>query len=370
MKLSTHLSYVVLAMALAACQGSPANQSKDEEGDSSNTDKTDKTNPTETADEDAPADSTGATGQVALGFGSPSAALALLDGETPASNSLKVSDSISLSVARFNIAAIKVKAPKDPTAKEQENEAKTIEEEKTDVQEVEATAGDASASLAGNEKEKDPAVTKAEHQGRHEKIVAAKDKLAEKEKGRNEEQAGRDKGIRFKGPYVFDAIAGAIEGDLPPVDLVDGSYRRVEFQLKRSFDAAADDPLLGNVFVMQGEFTKADQTVVPFEIEWHVAMNFRLKSEDPFSVVAGGENKLSVAFDVAKWFDGVALDTADVDADGTIYVNKKSNRAILKVLHKNMKTHTHFGKDKDGDGKLAPTEAEGAGEDTVDATVD
>ncbi len=370
MKLSTRPYSIVLALALAGCAGTEANQSKDE-GDASGNEKEGTTN--QAVDEDVPADSTGATGQVGLGFGAAAAALALQDGEAPTATSLKVSDTISLTIARFNIAAIKVKATKEPSAKESENDAKAVEEEKADVQEVEAATDDAGAGLsekAPDQKTDTGPATKEKRQARKDKVVAAKDKLGEKAKSRSEAQAGRDKGIRFKGPYVFDAIAGVIEGEMPPVDLVDGSYRRIDFQLKRSFDAAADDPLLGNVFVIHGEFTKADQSVVPFAIEWHVAMNFRLKAEDAFSVVAGGENKLNIAFDVAKWFDGVSLEAASVDADGTMYINKQSNRELLKAMHKNLKIHTHFGKDKDGDGKLAPSEQQGAGEDTVDASAE
>ena len=170
--------------------------------------------------------------------------------------------------------------------------------------------------------------------------------------------------------FIYDTIAGKIEGDLPTIDLVDGSYRRVEFKMRRNFSVAAEDPILGNVFIINGTFKKADGTVVPFVISWHMAMNFRLRADNPFSVVAAGQNKLSIVFDVVKWFEGIDLETATVDADGTMYINKSSNREILSALHKNMKVNTRFGKDADGDGKLAEAEQEGQGEETSDPSAE
>ena len=72
-------------------------------------------------------------------------------------------------------------------------------------------------------------------------------------------------------------------------------------------------------------------------------------------------------FDVAKWFDGIDMTAATAADDGTIYINKKSNKDILKQLRKNIKVNTRFGKDKDGNGKLDESETAGQGEDTADA---
>lgn len=364
MKTRSNVPSLIFAMLLTACAGgSPAGDKAKEEDEGTKTLEDD-----ETLGDEAPADSTGATGPVTVDFGATSSAALALD-EVPAAE-LAVSDSISLSVARFNIAAIKVKASKDPTAKEAEHEKEAVAEEAEAVKEVDAVAEAADAALVDKDKAPEDAAKKDEMKGRREKIAAKKGDLAAKEKDRLDKHAAKDKGTRFKGPYVYDAVTGVIDGDLPPVDLVDGSYRRVEFQLKRSLDVADDDPLLGNVFYIKGTVTKADDSTVPFEIEWHVAMNFRLKAENPFAVVAGGENKLSIAFDMVKWFDGIDLAAAEADADGTVYVNKQSNREILKQLHKNMKIHTRFGKDSDGDGKLGDAEKAGEGEDTTDATVE
>jgi hypothetical protein len=204
----------------------------------------------------------------------------------------------------------------------------------------------------------------AKLKARKEKILAMIAELKAGERGRLEHEAKSDRAVRWAGPYLYDAISGQVTGDLPATDLADGSYRRIEFKLRRNFDE-----LEGHVFVIKGNFKDGD-TVTPFEITWNCAMNLRLRSDTPYEVAPGGDNKLAIVFDLTTWFDGVDFSTADVDADGTIRVNRHSNRDLVRQMRRNIKTGMRFGKDSDGDGKLAETETVGAGEDTQDAVTE
>lgn len=149
--------------------------------------------------------------------------------------------------------------------------------------------------------------------------------------------------------------------------MADGTYRRIEFQLKRDFFAPDTDPLLGNVFAIQGTAVKSG-VAVPFEIDWHAALNFRLAGDTGLKVTTGENNVLVIDFNLAQWFDGIDLTKATVDQDGTIYINKSSNRDIMRQLHKNIKMSSGFGKDKNKDGKISADERSGQGEDTTDAS--
>ncbi len=328
-------------------------------------------------EEETPSDSTGTAVPVSLDLKSfYSANLWLNTAETneainsdaaaeATSSSLKLSDSLTLSMARFNLWGIKVKAKKEPSEKERDLEKKENAEELREIEEL-----DNSESLGLKEtdqKKKPDEVQTMKPSKPKDKIVADRDLFKKKMDDSAEKNKVRDKSTKFHGSYVYDAIAGAIEGDVPTVELNDGSYHRIEFKLKRNVSAEDSDPLLGNVFVVMGSYTKpgASETT-PFEINWHSAMNFRLKGDSAFKVEAEGETKLSIVFDLQKWFEGIDLSTATVGDDGVIHINKSSNKEIMKQLRKNIKKNTRFGKDASGDSKIDASETAGQGEDTKD----
>jgi hypothetical protein len=382
-------SYVVsaaLALHLSACNQQAAKDDGTSSGEKSPNENGDTNDLV--IEESVPEDSTGAQAPVALDIQtSRSAGMSLQDEETetpaadestdtpapadqaPEEKSIKVSDSVTLNMARFNLWAVKVKAQKDPSEKEKELEKRENEEEGNDVAELESET--AAGLKEDDDKDgKDPKneLQKAEHDSEkmREKIKEKREEYKEREEKHKERDKARDKSLKFHGPYIYDAIAGAMEGDAPAVDLNDGSYRRIEFKLKRNVTAEDTDPILGNVFVIRGTVMKGEESV-PFEITWHSAMNFRLRGEKAFKVEAEGESKLAIVFDVTKWFDGIDMTAATAADDGMIYINKKSNKDILKQLRKNIKMNTRFGKDKDGNGKLDESETSGQGEDTADA---
>lgn len=426
-----NLLTVLGAISLVACGSSGGDtKSDDEKAKASQEDLANR-----------PEDSTGHQGKVVLSFGSKTgAALRLQDSTdtatgtdtttatdtsaststdtstdtttatttattTSTSTTLAISDSIELTEARFNIAAIKLKPTKERTPDEDEKDAVVAAEEKAAAEQIEALEqeGEEEADDSADAKPKmdEDGDGHEEHQGdadgdedakgedeggddeddaddhksfkekllakllaRKERILAKIAELKAGEHGRLEHEAKNDRAVRWAGPYLYDAISGQVAGDLPATELADGSYRRIEFKLRRNFDE-----LEGHVFVIKGNFKEAD-TVTPFEITWNCAMNLRLRSDTPYEVAPGGDNKLAIVFDLTTWFDGVDFSTADVDADGTIRVNRHSNRDLVRQMRRNIKTGLKFGKDSDGDGTLAETEAVGTGEDTQDAVTE
>ena len=309
-----------------------------------------------------PSDSTGATGAMNANFSSLKS-IGMMLADAPAT--LAIGKDIELSYAKFNIAKIRVKALKDRNEDEKALESLESDEEKTSVKELEAEIGDEAADLV----EKAEAAKSDHGAARASKIAEKAAKFDAKEKAATEKESGRDKATKWSGPFLFDAIAGKLEGDLPKVSLADGSYRRVEFQMKRNFSAAAGEAIVGNVFAIRGTFLKA-AVKVPFEIDWHVALNLRLSGEGAVTVKAGEDNKMLINFDLSKWFEGIDLKAATVNKDGTIYINKSTNVPIMKQLHHNIKVNARFGKDIDKNSKLDDSEKAGQGEEAADPTVE
>lgn len=206
------------------------------------------------------------------------------------------------------------------------------------------------------------------YENNRKKLAKKKQDFAKKQRTRNKEEGDNDKSLKFSGPYVYNAISGKLEEDTPSaVEMTDGSYKRIEFKLKRNWDAGEDEGLFGKVFVIKGNYT-VDGVTTPFEIYHHVAINFRLLGEGAFKVESNEQNALSIVFDLKKWFEGIDLSTADKDLEsGAIIIDKTANKEILKILKKNIKTHSRFGKDSDGNGSLADTEVAGEGEVVADA---
>lgn len=328
--------------------------------------------------EEKPADTSGATASTEVRFGGSGSESFLLEGEADgatdsSTTAVPIDENVSLNYAKLNIAKIRFKPKKELSAEEKGLEEQDNKEEQKLVEELDQLLGDAAVGLVkpdspGNSanaqgQNKTAKETKAERMAKLKEKLAA---LHAKQKEKAEKEAASDKNIKLTGPYVYDAIVGKTEGEPLKVDIADGAYRRVDFQLKRNFTLPESELLLGNVFAMKGN-VKIDGKSVPFEIEWHVAVNFRLAGDTPFAVKVGEDNVLSISFDLKQWFQGIDLTKASVDADGTIYVNKKSNKDIMRALHRNMKLGAGFGKDANGNGKLDKDEVVGTGQEAPDA---
>lgn len=326
-----------------------------------------------TLNSEKPADGTNAYGIVTVVFAmaADEAATALADAPT------KSIGDVTLSYAKFSIAKIKIKPNKEPSESEKKLDEQEKEREKKHSKDQEEKIESAiketeSSSRLLSRPESSPE--------RRQKRPALED-LAEKKKELGDrakefkdqedrhiaEEAKSDPATKFVGPYVFDAISGTIDGGPIKADVTDGSYRRIQFQLKRNFSVAETEPLLGNVFALKGAVKVGDKTY-NLEIHWPIALNFRLASDTAFKVAPGEDNTLGISLDMTKWFDRIDWSSAEVDeASNTIFVDKNTNQSIMRVLQSNMKTAVKCGKDEDKDGKLKPAEVAATGDDTKDA---
>ncbi|MEZ4742614.1 MAG: hypothetical protein R3B45_09230 [Bdellovibrionota bacterium] len=270
-----------------------------------------------------PGNSSGSKGSVQVDFNSANSSLSLTE-----ESSLMIGDSIELTQARFSIAAIKIKTEKELSDEEAEIEKIEKEHELEEVEKVEKTESDddSAALVDGNE-------AKPSKDG----LASKKDEFKAEQENEAMKEKDRDKSLKFSGPYVYDALAGVLEGDaIEPTEMVDGSYQRIEFKLKRNWDVDEEDPLFGNVFVIQGNRIDGEDKV-PFDVYYHIATNFRLHGDGDFFVEAGTDNELEIVFDLQKWFDGVDLSGVEIaDGENKIVIDKDSNHEILKAIRKNI----------------------------------
>ncbi len=367
--MKTNMSHLMIAAALlglfAACgKGSDGGGDGDDTGNTA----------TSVKGGGQPSNSTGAFTELSLSlatFGSPTLAL-----QVP--TTLDAGGGIVLSSARVSIGAIKIKANKEKSeeeneleeaeeAKEQEDETQEDEQKRLVEVKIDQIEADykvlIDAATVGSNKDTLEAEMKA-------KIAAEKVVLATAEKADDEtkieEEAARDESLKWKGPYVYDAITGTVDQAIPSIQLLDGSYKRIEFKLKPNRTVDGADPLLNNAVYLAGTATLGTKSV-PFSVAYDAEETFRLTGQNGVNADPGVANSMLIAFDVKGWFTGVDLSTAVLDSLGAIVIDKTHNPELLKVFKMNMKRLAKFGEDDDGDGDLEEGEDEGDGEEAAEA---
>ena len=364
-------------------------------------------------DEDTPEDSDNSTAEVKMTFASNSdASLALVESVSPDPSSspstspsaspsavpepteIKVGD-VTITKAMLNIAAIKVKSMKDRSDKEKSAEQQELTSDKSledkldtlageqvsdDTKSIEessaslrqsgkpSNSGSGSSSANSGPRSKDEALEqrKLAEDKRKEEIHENKEKLKEAIKEAEERLKKNDRTTRYVGPALFDMIAGKFEDDsAPQFDAISGTYRRIEFKVRRTFNITdTEDPMYGNSMHISG-MVKVGESDIPFVLEWHRAMNFRVRGADGIKV-SDVDAQMMVVFDVAKWFEGVDFSKASVGSDGVIRIDKRDNHAIRHQIRKNMKKYIRMGRDSSGDGKLQTSETAAKGDDSVE----
>jgi hypothetical protein len=318
---------------------------------------------------DVPPDSTGASAPVTLVFAtSSSAALALAGG-------LDVGGGLELTEARVSIGKIKIKASKERSAEERALRDELKAQRKAREKEIEAEKDALEAEKEAIEKSYEPrfeGLDGDEKDALKDQMEAEKDaveaKLSLLEEGKDAEleafESERDGNLRWKGPFVYDLVAGGVTPAIPAVDLADGSYRRIEFKVRPNHEVDAADPLLNHSIYAAGT-VDVGGTATPFTVSLRAEEEFMLMGAGAFVVEPSVEAALTVAFAPANWFTDVDFTAATLDASGTIAIDDATNVDIYKAIVKNLKSSTRFGKDEDHDGKLGESEHEGDGDEGI-----
>lgn len=312
-----------------------------------------------------PGDSQGLTSEVTIQFATMAKATAL-----NLVQSLDLGNGIVLTDARVNIGKIKIKPEEQEdeeesqleeefealeVSKEQELESQeALWEEELDKIEADYEAQIKNAKTS-EEKKSLEAAQKAAEDAVEAKIAAAK-KVVEDELEALE--AEKDGDLKWKGSFVYDIIQNAVSPAIPTVSMFDGTYRRIEFELKPNRTLDSSNSLLNRTVVMAGSVTLSG-AAVPFTFSLRTTEDFKLAGAEGATMQPSVANSLVIGFNPAAWFTGIDFSTAVKDANGVIVIDDVTNITQYGLIKKNIKSSAKFGKDDDGDGELEDGESGG-----------
>lgn len=276
--------------------------------------------------ESVPSDSSGSNVAVNLSFlGSDAGEKFSL--VSSAEDGLTLESGIVITVAKLNIAMIKFKADKEESdnekalkekmnarskARDQEEDNDDAEEEAEDDVEnaslVDSQAADKGAKPEGkgDVDGAKPEDVDSQKSAADDKKLARDGKKADREnqeKADSDDEANIDKSTKVKGPFVVDLLAHTVTPALENIDMKDGTYKRIEFMLKR-YRGTEGDPLNNNSLYVEGYFLDDDGAKVTFAIMYGKTEHIRIAGDSGFKV---GEGSLAMVFDIKAWFKGVDL---------------------------------------------------------------
>jgi hypothetical protein len=283
---------------------------------------------------------------------------------------LDLGNGIILSLAQVNIASIKIKADSQHSEAEKEIERTLKAERKALEADAEASMQEFETRMEAAEQEHEALIEAAETDEDKESAKSAweaQKAILEAEKSTlhqdmedqlSTKETEIDKNVKLKGPYTFDLLTGTVSEELPKIELLDGSYKRIEFKMKPLRGEDASNPMLNHSALIIGTYQGQG-----FEIRLNQEEKFRLMGAGAMQFVAGESNQIAIVFDVSAWMSGVDFAGAEVDPlSNLILVDDQHNPTIYQLVKKNLKSKTRFGKDDDGDGELESDEEAGDGE--------
>lgn len=309
-----------------------------------------------------PVDSQGLPADVQLQFSSTAV------GTTALMAALDLGNGVSLTEARINIAKIKIKPEEeeDEAEVEQESEFKAMREAREeDIKEQKASL---EAQMEDIKKSYEEQIENATTEAAKDSLEAAKDneivaleealaaqhKAIEDEIDAYEEQHDAD--LKWKGSFVFDLLTNTVSPEIPSVTVLDGTYRRIEFEVKPNRVLDAADPLLNHSVYIAGTVSLNGNSV-PFTYALRLSEEFKIRGPQGATVQPDVANSLVISFNPSLWFTGVDFSGATQDAAGTIVIDENSNTKLLDSVKERIKDSAEFGKDEDGDGELEDEES-------------
>lgn len=170
---------------------------------------------------------------------------------------------------------------------------------------------------------------------------------------------GNGQEANFKGPYVADLLNDQTTPDLGTVRIPPGRYKQIEMNFEKleadeiPEGISPSDPIVGHSYYLEG----SREDGVPFAASLELTEEFRLESDDGFSLGEHGPTRLFVAFDLSAWFVGVDLSSAQV-VDDEILIDESHNTELLDILKENIKTSARLFEDQNENGTLDPGEGD------------
>ncbi|SMF74599.1 hypothetical protein [Pseudobacteriovorax antillogorgiicola] len=321
------------------------------------------------ADGSIPDDSTGTSSSMTLTLSADSSAT--LQG---ASTPLILPNGLTINYGRLTVSRLRMV----PSAEESEFEqglderlsqieeqedpgkATTREEKEGSIESIEAEYDELIAAAATEEEKEALREQEDEERATHEEEVASIEKELQDEKDALEDT--EDSSLKLKdNDYVYDLLANTVTPSIDSFSALDGSYQRVEFEL-RPLRESSDPKLLNRAALVEGVI-EIDSTTRRVEVEVRQLTPIKLKGTGGLQVDADDTNDMIIKFALGAWFVDVNLNTATVNTRGEIHINEKENRPLYDAILQNIRRSTKFGEDQDTDGQLDDDELVGDGDD-------
>ena len=84
-------------------------------------------------------------------------------------------------------------------------------------------------------------------------------------------------------------------------------------------------------------------------------MRIERRSDTPFNP-RDIDSRISLAFDVGEWLNGVDFSTAEIESGGSVTIDSTHNRDVLDAIEQRIETAIDLYGDHDGDGTPTPAE--------------
>ena len=127
----------------------------------------------------------------------------------------------------------------------------------------------------------------------------------------------------------IDFATGVASPSLDDILIPSGDFVELELEVElRDEDAQPS-------IVMEGMYTRTDNTEVPIRFEYNSGETFEAEYERPVTIMDGETVLSRIVFDPNVWFSVVsneALDNATVNTDGVIVISENSNEGIFDLV--------------------------------------
>lgn len=203
--------------------------------------------------------------------------------------------------------------------------------------------------------------------------------------------------VKLDGPFVVDLLTDIVTPELPPIDVVAGTYTEVVMKINvieteteveddigaPAVDAA--DPMFGYSVYLEGAYTgrlaDVDVVGVPFVLAIDIDEEVTVAAGDPALGFVVDHNMLQtiiIAFRVTQWFDFTdteanpdAFDFNSLTDDTQIILDESVDGVefyedVRDVIKKKLEASADTGEDHDGDGHLDSDEDDDPPEDDAE----
>ncbi|MFW6100714.1 MAG: hypothetical protein ACOC90_04955, partial [Bacteroidota bacterium] len=147
-----------------------------------------------------------------------------------------------------------------------------------------------------------------------------------------------DMEYEYEGSYQLDLLAGTKLSDIVAIE--PGTYHELEAEI----EAVPED---GHSVYVEARYTNSNGETFPVVFHTDESIEFEVENEQGIQISDQEIKDLILRIDLYALFDEIDLDNADVDDDGTIFINETHNASMAEKLEEYLDDHSEFEEDDD-----------------------